>query len=169
MFLLFISTQSDEPPRGMFRSKFAVTRSIQHGKAQGAVLLILYEFPEDIANDRGSPPGMAGLQPFGEGVTSNRDRSITTPRLEQELGESQVERAGDVVCWASLHLNLEIGLAHRSDRWIGADYSQQAADKTLTLDELLSRSEVIVMGVDGGGLDDLLGVVVLGRDEKTRR
>jgi phage terminase large subunit-like protein len=167
-FLIFITTQSDEPPRGAFRSELMVARAIRDGRAQGAMLPVLYEFPEEIANDRGNPPAWQDSKNWWM-VTPNRDRSVSIPRLEEDWAKAKLKGQGEVIRWASQHLNIEIGLALRSDRWAGADYWQQAADPALTLDVLLDRSEVAVMGVDGGGLDDLLGLAVLGRDKKTRQ
>jgi len=167
-FLMFITTQSDEPPRGAFRSELMVARAIRDGRSQGAMLPVLYEFPEDIANDRANPPAWQDPKQWWM-VTPNRDRSVSIARLEEGWEKAKLKGQGEIVRWASQRLNIDIGLALRSDRWAGADYWEQATDKTLTLDELLARSEVVVMGVDGGGLDDLLGVAVLGREKETRR
>jgi phage terminase large subunit-like protein len=94
---------------------------------------------------------------------------VSIARLDGDRKKAKFKEQGEIVRWASQRLNIEIGLVLRSGRWVGADQREQATDKTLTLDELLSRSEVVVMGIDGGGLDDLLGVAVLGRTEKTRQ
>src|SRR5882757_7356362 len=102
-------------------------------------------------------------------VTPNRGRLVSIERLEQEWEEAKLKGQGEIVRWASQHLNIEIGLALRSDRWVGADFWEQATDDTLTLDALLERSEIVVLGIDGGGLDDLLGLAVLGREKGTRR
>src|SRR5882757_3025593 len=153
-FLMFITTQSDEPPRGAFRSELMVARAIRDGVSQGAMLAILYEFPEEIVNDRGNPPAWQDSKNWWM-VTPNRDRSVSIARLEEDWEKAKLKGQGEIVRWASQHLNIEIGLALRSDRWAGADYWERAADPTLTLEGLLARSEVIVMGVDGGGLDDL--------------
>ena len=167
-FLMFITTQSDEPPRGAFRSELMVARSIRDGVSKGATLPILYEFPDEIVHDRGDPPAWQDPKNWWM-VTPNRDRSVSIARLEEDWEKAKLKGQGEVTRWASQHLNMEIGLALRSDRWVGADYWEQAADKTLTLEGLLARSEVVVMGVDGGGLDDLLGLAVLGREKETRR
>jgi phage terminase large subunit-like protein len=166
-FLVFITTQSDEPPRGAFRAELMVARAIRDGKAQGAMLPVLYEFPEDIANDTADPPAWQDSSKWWM-VTPNRDRSVTIKRLEDDWAQAKAKGQGEIIRWASQHLNIEIGLALRSDRWVGAHLWQRAADKTLTLDLLLERSEVVVIGIDGGGLDDLLGLAVLGRDRITR-
>ena len=44
-------------------------------------------------------------------VTPNRDRSVTIKRLEDDWAQAKVKGQGEIVRWASQHLNIEIGLA----------------------------------------------------------
>jgi phage terminase large subunit-like protein len=54
-----------------------------------------------------------------------------------------------------------------ANRWPGAEHWQKRADPGLTREELLKRSEAVVVGIDGGGLDDLFGLNILGREKSS--
>ena len=163
-FLFFITTQSERPPAGVFRAELMKARAIRDGKITGAMLPVLYEFPEDImlSGDWRDPR-------YWPMVNPNTGRSITIERLIQDFEGAKAAGEAEVRRWASQHLDLEIGLALRSDHWVAAEYWDKCADETLTLETLIERSEVVVVGVDGGGSDDLLGFGALGRELETRR
>lgn len=169
-FFAIITTQSDEPPVGVMATELKKARNIRDGITQGDTLSILYELPPEYVK-----PVPFGITPawydskLWPMVTPNLNRSVTIGVLEKEFSEARESGETEIRRWASQHLNIEIGLSLRSDRWAGADHWEAAADKSLTLETLLDRSEVVVVGIDGGGLDDLLGIAVLGREKVTRR
>jgi phage terminase large subunit-like protein len=166
-FFAMITTQSFEPPAGVFRDELKIARAVRDGTVKGVdTLPVLYEFTEAQQKDRKfwENPSNWPL------VTPNLNRSIRIPRLVKDFAEAQLKDEKDVRIWASQHLNIEIGLALHSERWRGADYWEAATFEPISdLAELLKRSEVVTMGGDGGGLDDLLGLAVLGREKATRR
>lgn len=163
-FMAFITTQSEEAPSGVFRAELLKARAIRDGTRDGAMLPVLYEFPKAMQKD-----AAAWRNPKNwPMVIPNAGRSITVGRLVQEFDAAQSTGEEELRAWASQHLNIEIGLALHSDRWAGADYWEQQARPAFTLDELLKRCEVVDVGIDGGGLDDLLGLAVVGRDAATR-
>lgn len=164
-FGLFVTTQSEKPPAGVFRAELNRARSIRDGRATGPLLPVLYEFPPDVAAD---PVQWRDVSNWRM-VAPNAGRSITIPRLIEEFATAQQLGVEEETRWASQHLNIEVGLGLISDRWRGADHWLAATDKTLTLEALLTRCEVSTIGIDGGGLDDLLGLTVVGRERDTRR
>src|SRR6185369_1217273 len=159
-FMAFITTQSEEAPAGAFRAELMKARAIRDGRQIGAMLPVLYELPAAMQKDRDAwrdPKNWAM-------VTPNAGRSISIARLEEEFATAEASSEEELCGWASQHLDIEIGLQLRSDRWVGADFWEDQAREGLTLDEVLARSEVVTGGIDGGGLDDLLGLDVVGRE-----
>lgn len=162
-FMAFITTQSEEAPAGVFRAELRKARDIRDGKQEGAMLPVLYEFPREMQEDK-----LAWRDPKNwPMVTPNAGRSIMIPRLIEEMKTAEQTSEEELRAWASQHLNIEIGLALRSDRWAGADFWEENGLEKVALADLLKRCEVITMGVDGGGLDDMLGMSAVGREEST--
>lgn len=162
-FLVIITTQSERPPFGVFETDLAIARAVRDGDQEAssvATLPLLYEFPPDV--DWREPDNWWMVNP-------NLGRSFSVARLKESHDRALVAGEAEYRRWASQHLNVQIGLAMRENRWPGAEFWASCGDATLTLDALLERSEICAVGIDGGGLDDLLGVAVVGREKGTRR
>lgn len=102
-------------------------------------------------------------------VNPNLGVSVDPQFLADQLLTAERDGPAAMALLASQHFNVEVGIGLRTDSWIGARHWEGAGEAGLTLDELIARSEVAVAGVDGGGLDDLLGLAVIGRDRETKR
>lgn len=164
-FLISITTQSDEAPAGIFKAKLDYARDVRDGKIVDKKFLpVIYEFPKRMIDAE------EFLQEKNFHITNpyigNTDwgRGWIADELQKEMAKGPETRN----VFLAKHLNVEIGMNYRANRWPGAEYWTQRADPTLTLETLLERSEVVVVGIDGGGLDDLFGLALLGRDKKTK-
>ncbi|MFC4924978.1 terminase large subunit [Delftia deserti] len=164
-WVIFLTTQSDEPPAGEFKRKLNYWRDVRDGKINDPKTLgILYEFPKAMVESK------AYMQAENFYITNpNLGRSVSAEWLQDQIKLYEGERDGTFQKFLAKHLNIEIGLNLRSDRWAGADFWEAAAIPVFSLEELLQRSEVVEVGIDGGGLDDLLGLAVVGREIDTGR
>lgn len=164
-WVIYLTTQSDEPPTGVFAEKLNYYRDVRDGKIVDKKSLgVLYEFPTEMIESK------AYMERENFYITNpNIGRSVNAEWIEDNLRKNAAKTDGSFQEFLAKHLNVEIGLNLRSDRWTGADFWESAGDQTLTLQELLKRAEVVVFGIDGGGLDDLLGLCAIGREKKTRR
>jgi phage terminase large subunit-like protein len=164
-FVIWLTTQSDEPPAGVFKQKLDYARKVREGEiVDPAFVPIIFEHPPEmvVSGDCLLLENMAMVNP-------NMGFSVDQAFLEREFSKANLSGGESFRGFMAKHANVEIGLNLRSDRWAGADFWEAAVDTTITLESLIERSEVAVIGIDGGGLDDLLGLTVLGRERETGR
>lgn len=163
-WVIYLTTQSDEPPAGVFKGKLEYYRDVRDGIIDDRRSLgVLYEFPEYMIKAKGY------LDPANFYITNpNLGRSVSREWLADQLRKMLPKTDGSLQQFLAKHLNVEIGLNLRNDRWAGTEFWEGQTKIEITLDYLLEWSEVIDIGIDGGGLDDLLGFAALGRHKVTR-
>ncbi|ANC03933.1 terminase [Pseudomonas putida] len=164
-FVIWLTTQSNEPPAGVFRSKLNYARGVRDGRINdNRFLPIIYEFSKEMidSGDARKPENFHLVNP-------NMGFSVDRPTLERLFMQAEIDGEAELRGFLAKHLNIEIGLALMSDAWVGAEFWEPQAATWLNLNEILERCEVIDVGGDGGGLDDLLGLAVVGREASTRR
>ena len=164
-FVVYLTTQSDEPPAGIFKQKLAYARDVRDGKVEDpAFVPVIFEHPPEMVASKEH----LQLQNLRL-VNPNWGYSVDQIYIEREFQKAEIEGEDSLRGFLAKHGNVEIGLALRSDRWAGAEFWEDAAGAPPTLKDLLRRCEVAVVGIDGGGLDDLLGLAVIGRETGTGR
>ncbi|MEX8136497.1 terminase large subunit [Acinetobacter nosocomialis] len=162
--VIYLSTMSDEVPCGVFKQLLDYARDVRDGiKEDKSFLPLIYEFPKHLVE--------AGehLKPENFYITNpNLGASVDLEYLISEF--NKVKDAGEESLrdFLAKHLNIEIGMNLRANRWAGAEFWLQQSKK-FTLNKLIDQSDVITIGIDGGGLDDLLGFAVLGRHKDSRK
>jgi phage terminase large subunit-like protein len=164
--LLMITTQSDEQPAGIWKTELDKARKIRNGTggANPILLPVLYEFPAELQRNQ----DFWRDQRNWNLILPNIGRSIDPQRLAADYENNGKATKEAEQIWASQHLNIEIGVGLGDDAWGGGEFWEDRGNPALTLDALIERSEVVTVGIDGGGLDDLLGLCVIGREKVTR-
>ena len=159
-FVIYLTTQSDDPPAGVFRQKLQYARDVRDGKINDPRFVpVIFEHPPEMVK-KGEHLLIENLGMVNPNLGFSVDREF----LEREFTKAKESGEESFRGFLAKHANVEIGLALRSDRWAGADYWEEQGDASITLDELLRRCDVIDVGIDGGGLDDMLGLSVVGRE-----
>lgn len=162
--IIYLTTQANEQPCGVFKQKLDYARDIRDGiKQNNKFLPLIYEFPKQMIED-----GEHLKKENFHIPNPNYGTSVDPVQLEDDFEQSRDGEELDFRDFLAKRLNVEIGINLRANRWAGAEYWIQQS-KEFTLDKLIEQSDVITCGIDGGGLDDLLGFAVLGRHAKSRK
>ncbi len=163
-FVIWLTTQSDDPPAGVFKQKLDYARKVRDGEIiDPAFVPVIFEHPPEMvaSGECLKLESMAMVNP-------NMGFSVDQAFLEREFKKAELAGGDSFRGFMAKHANVEIGLNLRTDRWAGADFWEPAGKcKGLSLADLLNRCEVVDVGIDGGGLDDLLGIAVVGREIDT--
>lgn len=162
-FTIYLTTQADDQPAGVFGQKLLYARNVRDGKVSDPQFLpVLYEFPKSLIDSK-----QFKAPEYWYVTNPNLGASVDPDFLRRELAKAEAAGAESLPGFYAKHLNVEIGMALRFDRWAGADFWEAQGRDGITLQAILARCEVVCVGIDGGGLDDLLGLCVLGRDRET--
>jgi phage terminase large subunit-like protein len=162
-FLFQTTTQSKQTPSGVFAAELAMARSVRDGKVALPLLPVLYELPDRYAREGGWRD-----RRYWPLINPNLGRSTNEDFLAREIVRADADGPAAVALIASQHFNVQIGMSLRADGWAGANFWSRGVEEGLTLETVLARSEAVVVGIDGGGLDDLLGIAIVGRETATQ-
>lgn len=164
-FVVYITTMSDAAPVGVFKDKLTQARKVRDGQVSDPTFLpVIYEFPQAMLDAK------AHREPANWRITNpNLGASVDEAFLADKFRQAAEAGEHDLIDFEAKHFNVPINMGLASDGWAGAPFWHRGKGGPRTLEELIDRCEVITVGTDGGGLDDLYGFAAIGRERDTRR
>lgn len=154
--VIYVTTQSDSPPKGIFSDLLATARAVRDGEHIDAGFLpVLWEPWPDCPDPLTDPSVWPLLLPsypnlgdeaFYKGVTSEALRSGPTAAA---IAKSQF-------------FNVEVGQHSGDDAWYLAEHFTNLAPMPMSIEQVIQRSEYVGIGIDLGGLSDLSALAVIG-------
>lgn len=163
-FSFWITTQSERPPKGIFRQQLDRGRATRSGENDDPSFLFVAYEPD--ATDKPDDPETWKLviPPSAPIKISDMQRAYSSAVA---AGESEKHR------WLSQHVNVEIGTSVQEEGWPVARYWDRLTDPDLrptfeSMRTALDRCTHCTIGIDVGGSDDMSSVCMLFMDENDR-
>lgn len=164
---IMCTTHAHEIPSGTWKSELKAYRDIRDGRIDQPRLFVAYEFPDKMV-EKGKH-----LDPENFFVTNpNMGITVDLERMKKDLEFEQAKGPHAESGWRQQFTNLDPKHNNPPNAWSGARYWLDAIDEDPNLgdpsvrglDALLRRCENVVIGIDGGGMYDLLSLYVIGRE-----
>ncbi len=161
--IIMTTTQSDIAPSGVWKAELSKARAVRDGKAKlPGYCPILYELPEALATDMDEvkkPEHWKVLNP-------NIDKSVSIEWLKTSFSESQSTDITEQLRWLSQHANIEISgfrLGSENQWGGGVNWAECVSSEIESIDWMIENSDMIAIGIDGGGIYDLLACTIAAR------
>ena len=178
--VIYLTTQSDEPPAGVFKKELDYARAVRDGKiVDPSYYPIIYEYPDHYYGEDENGVRYYMREENWPLVNPNWGITVDPRYIRGKIDKARFSGEDSIQKVVSKHLNIQIGLDLGADAWPGAAewmkccYAMPEAVSVIPsvmlpkhiqqLEHLMDVSEVVTAGGDGGGLDDLLFLTFTGR------
>lgn len=155
-FVIYATTQSDEPPTGAFKAELQTARDVRDKKLElPSYLPILYEFPRSMIRDQTA----VQIENFHL-VNPSLGYSVDLDYLKDEAKRAANEGTTEWRQFTTKHLNIQADYYSIASSWSVGNH-WEACKTDYDYATFLKKADILTFGVDIGGRSDFFAVTAL--------